>query len=43
MSHPATMPLTRHEREIASQLLTYGWSIATTARALQRHRELIHC
>ena len=43
MSHPATMPLTFHEREMASQLLTCGWSIAATARALQRHRELISC
>jgi len=43
LSHPATMPLTLHEREIAEQLLGRGWSIATTARALKRHRELIDC
>jgi len=43
MRHPATMPLTLHEREIASQLLACGWGIATTARALQCHREAAHC
>ena len=43
MSHPATMPLTLHEREIAAQLLACGWGVATTARALQCHRESAHC
>ena len=41
--HPATLPLTLHEREIAARLLACGWGIGQTARALQRHRELIHC
>ena len=43
MSHPATMPLTLHEREIAARLLGCGWGIAITARALQRHREVAYC
>jgi len=43
MSHPATMPLTLHEREIAEHLLGCGWSIAATARALQRHRDAVYC
>ena len=43
MRHPPTMPLTLHERELAGHLLACGWSIATTARALQCHRETAHC
>ena len=43
MSHPATMPLTLHEREIAEHLLGCGWSIVATARALQRHRDAVYC
>ena len=43
MRHPPTMPLTLHEREIASQLLACGWTITTTARALQCRRESAHC
>ncbi|HVN60035.1 MAG TPA: hypothetical protein VMT59_02155 [Gaiellaceae bacterium] len=42
MRHPATFPLTVHEREIAARLLACGWGIGKTARALQRHRELVH-
>ena len=38
MTHPATSPLTHHERELAAHLLARGWGIASVARVLQQKR-----
>ncbi len=42
MTHPATSPLTQHERELAAQLLSRGWGVASVARALQQKRGAIY-
>ena len=42
MTHPATSPLTHHERELAAQLLARGWGVVTVARALQGKRGAIY-
>jgi hypothetical protein len=38
MTHHPTFPLTHSERELATQLLASGWSIASVASALQGMR-----
>ncbi|MGZ4392955.1 MAG: hypothetical protein ACXVRK_12680 [Gaiellaceae bacterium] len=38
MTHPATSPLTLHERELAAHLLSRGWGVASVARVLQHRR-----
>jgi len=38
MTHPATSPLTQHERELAAHLLSRGWGLASVARVLQHKR-----
>jgi hypothetical protein len=42
MTHPATFPMTRLERELAAQLLSRGWAVASVARALQQKRSSIY-